>query len=237
MGAQLEDGYTRFANELLEALLTARLSSRQWAVLIALARKTYGFNKKEDDIGLSQLAELTGLAKSHVSVTVRELEDRRIINRRQGKYGHVMGINKSHKTWVGVTKTVTAVTESVTVTGSVTGGYRIGTAGVTELVQGGVTESVTTKDNPTKDNQKTTPKECAPQAKRDSNVAVADRRSGQDRRIADRFEDFYAAYPRKKSRQHALKAFSKLNPDEQLLAEIIAGIGKIHVLSRIRRPG
>ena len=224
MSVQLEDGYTRFANELLEAMLTARLSSRQWAVLIALARKTYGFNKKEDDIGLSQLAELTGLAKSHVSVTVRELEERRIINRRQGKFGHVMGINKAHKTWVGIAKSATGVTESVTVTETVTGGYRIGTVGVTELVQGGVTESVTTKDNPTKDNQKTIPKECAPQAERDD--VVADRRSGQDRRIADRFEDFYAAYPRKKSRQQAMKAFAKLDPDEQLLTEIISGIGR-----------
>ena len=150
---QLEDGHTRVANELLEALMLAKLTSRQWAVVMALIRKTYGYNKKTDDIGLSQLCDLTGLAKPHVSVTVRELEDRKIISRKQGRFGHIMGINKNHAMWVevdkkavkGVTELVTGVTETVTVTESVTGGYRIGKAGVTE--------TVTTKDKPTKDNK------------------------------------------------------------------------------------
>lgn len=151
---QLEDGHTRIANELLEALLLARLTSRQWSIVMALVRKTYGYNKKTDDIGLVQLSDLTGLAKSHVSVAVRELEERRIISRKQGKFGHIMGINKNHVQWAGVerraaqrvTEVVTEVTESVTVTESVIGGYQIGKAGVTD--------SVTTKDKPTKDNTK-----------------------------------------------------------------------------------
>lgn len=211
---QLENGYTRIANDLLEAIIAARLTSRQWAVLMAIIRKTYGFNKKDDDIGLGQLAEMTGLAKPHVSVTVRELADLRIINRRQGTFGHILGINKHLNSWVGVTKTVTptvtetvTVTESVTVTETVTGGYRIGTEGVTETVTPPVTESVTTKDNPSKDNQKTTPKDTfASQAMR------------------DRFAKFYEAYPKKKSRAKAEKAFAKLDPDEQLLTAMIAGI-------------
>ena len=156
---QLEDGFTRLANELIEELLLARLSSRQWCVVIALARKTYGYNKKTDDIGLSQLADLTGLAKSHVSVTVRELEDRRIISRKQGKFGHIMGINKNHEQWTGVERRAAPrVTVPVTVTESVT--VTDLDLGVTELVASGVTETVTTKDNPTKDNkQKKGPRE------------------------------------------------------------------------------
>jgi phage replication O-like protein O len=205
---QLEDGYTRLANELLDAFIRAGLTSRQWAVAMAIVRKTYGFNKKEDDLGLSQISEMTGIAKAHVSVAVRELEARRIITRKQGVFGHKLGINKHLKTWLaGVTKSVTGVTETVTVTDSVTGGYRIGIEGVTESVTPPVTESVTTKDNPSKDSQKTTPKDTlASQAMR------------------NRFERFYAAYPKKKSRGTAEKAFAKLNPDEQLLADILAGI-------------
>ncbi len=133
--------------------MLARLTSRQWSIVMALVRKTYGYNKKTDDIGLVQLSDLTGLAKPHVSVAVRELEERRIISRKQGKFGHIMGINKNHVQWteVGrkaaqvVTESVTGVTESVTVTDSVIDGYRIGNSGVTE--------TVTTKDNPTKDNK------------------------------------------------------------------------------------
>lgn len=152
---QLEDGYTRLANELLDAFIQAGLTSRQWAVVMAIVRKTYGFNKKEDDIGLGQLSDMTGIAKAHLSVTVRELESRQIITRKQGVFGHRLGINKKFKTWLsGVTKTVTGVTESVTQE-SIKGGYRIGTKRVTESVTPPVTETVTTKDNPSKDNQKT----------------------------------------------------------------------------------
>lgn len=143
---QLEDGYTRIANELLEALAMAKLTARQWAVLAVILRKTYGFNKKVDDMGLSQLAAATGIAKPHVSVALRELEARNIINRKVGQFGHLIGVNKNHKSWLWVTESVT-VTDSVTVTESVQRGHRIGNEGVTE--------SVTTKDNLTKDNQKT----------------------------------------------------------------------------------
>lgn len=44
--------------------------------------------------------------------------------------------------------------------------------------------------------------------------------------LQNRFARFYDAYPRKKSRKAAEKAFTKLNPDEQLLAAILAGIGR-----------
>jgi len=155
---QLEDGHTRIANEILEALLLARLTSRQWSVVMAIIRKTYGYQKKTDDIGLGQLSDLTGLGKPHLSVAVRELEERRIISRKQGKFGHIMGLNKDHTQWIeverksakGVTESVT-VTETVTVTDSVKRGYQIGKAGVTELV--------TTKENPTKEKQKKEPRE------------------------------------------------------------------------------
>lgn len=207
---QLENGYTRLANELLDEFISAGLTSRQWAVLMAIVRKTYGYNKTEDDIGLSQLSEMTGIAKGHVSVTVRELESMKIINRKVGVFGHNLSVNKKYKSWKTSNKKVTEsvpVTETVTVTDSVTeglpnqyqGGYRIG--------KNGVTESVTTKDNLTKDNQKTTPKDIL-----------------ASQTMRDRFNRFYSAYPKKKSRGQAEKAFAKLNPDEQLLAEMISGI-------------
>ena len=44
---QLEDGYTRIANELIEALMRTNLSAYQSRVLWAIWRKTYGFNKRK----------------------------------------------------------------------------------------------------------------------------------------------------------------------------------------------
>lgn len=45
------------------------------------------------------------------------------------------------------------------------------------------------------------------------------------RSIQSRFEEFYSAFPIKKSKGQALKAFMKLNPDDDLLARMISAIG------------
>jgi phage replication O-like protein O len=96
---QLENGYTKLANELLDALISAGLTARQWAVSMAIIRKTYGFNKKADEIGLSQLAAMTGIDKAHLSRTVRELEAAKIIHRSAGVHGHSLSINKKYRQW------------------------------------------------------------------------------------------------------------------------------------------
>lgn len=49
------------------------------------------------------------------------------------------------------------------------------------------------------------------------------------RRVATRdedFEKFWTAYPRKDSKVQAKKAFDKIAPNEQLFAEILAGVGR-----------
>jgi phage replication O-like protein O len=61
--ADLDDGFTRIANELLEAVMRAGLSQHQLLVFMAVMRKTYGFNKKSDWVSNEQLSELTGILR------------------------------------------------------------------------------------------------------------------------------------------------------------------------------
>lgn len=61
--ADLDDGFTRIANELLEAVMLAGLSQHQLLVFMAVMRKTYGFNKKTDWVSNDQLSALTGLKR------------------------------------------------------------------------------------------------------------------------------------------------------------------------------
>jgi len=42
--------------------------------------------------------------------------------------------------------------------------------------------------------------------------------------LQNRFERFYTAYPRKRGKGNALKAFAKLDPDDNLLAKILAAL-------------
>ncbi|RKY58914.1 MAG: hypothetical protein DRP95_05520 [Candidatus Latescibacterota bacterium] len=95
---QLEDGYTRVANELLEAIIAFPFTNRQLKMVLALIRLTYGYNQKVARVSKSYLARITGLHLPHVGQTLRELERMNVLITRDGK----MGINKRYGTWVPV---------------------------------------------------------------------------------------------------------------------------------------
>lgn len=96
---QLEDGYTRIANDLLDAIIKFDFSKRQQKIVFAVARKTYGFGKKNDDISASQLVEITGLSRANVSRTIAELKKRNVLTVDVGKYGYLIEINKNYLLW------------------------------------------------------------------------------------------------------------------------------------------
>ena len=60
---QHEDGYTRIANEIMEALARFRIPGEARQMLDVIIRKTYGFNKIKDRISTSQLMAATGLRR------------------------------------------------------------------------------------------------------------------------------------------------------------------------------
>ena len=95
---QCENGYTRIANELLEALCKLHLSGNAMMVLWAVIRKTYGWNKTSDWISGGQLAAMTGLCRSRVCEALALLQGRRIILRDKG----LIGIQKDYTTWTDI---------------------------------------------------------------------------------------------------------------------------------------
>ncbi|HID3789959.1 TPA: replication protein [Klebsiella pneumoniae] len=93
--ADLDDGFTRIANELLEAVMRAGLSQHQLLVFMAVMRKTYGFNKKSDWVSNEQLSELTGILPHKCSAAKSTLVKRGILT----QTGRVIGINKAVSEW------------------------------------------------------------------------------------------------------------------------------------------
>lgn len=76
---QLENGHTRIANEILEALCRYRIPGEEMQCLLVVIRKTYGFGKKEDEISLSQFAAMTGLKRPNVSRALTSLLSKKIL--------------------------------------------------------------------------------------------------------------------------------------------------------------
>ena len=96
---KVEDGYTKIANELLDAILLFDFSERQYKIVFAIIRKTYGYNKKQDDISLSQLSAITKIPNNHVSSIISKLVEMNVIIKNKGKFANVLSINKSYDSW------------------------------------------------------------------------------------------------------------------------------------------
>lgn len=152
-----DNGFTRIANELLEAVIGAGLTQNQMLITLAVIRKTYGYNKTSDWVGNAQLSELTGLPETRCSTERNKLIKMKVLS----LSGRLIGINKEVSAWQtkfhGNGKP--AITESVNITEPVK---------FTESVKETFTESVNpdlqnllnTKDNSTKeskDNNNNTP--------------------------------------------------------------------------------
>lgn len=80
-GAQLEDGYTRIANELMDAAMKAPFTSREARVFRAVERATFGWNKKKAWLAASVLSEMTGLTAQNASKALNSLIKKRVIIR------------------------------------------------------------------------------------------------------------------------------------------------------------
>jgi phage replication O-like protein O len=227
---QLEDGHVRIANALLEAILVFGFSQRELLVLLTIIRKTYGFNKKADDMSASQIGALCGVARQHVTTTLNGLAARNVITKTPGEYGMIIGIQKDHRKWVSTAQIGTADSpESGLVPNQDMS--QIGTGGSPESGQVDSPDSGHTKDNLPKDNHQKT-KSCAPDAGGDAADETPAGRLGRAKTgiVAERrarFDRFYDAYPRKRSRGAAEKAFAKINPDDETVDLMLAAVARL----------
>lgn len=132
-----ENGYTRIANELLEAVIGSGLTQNQLLITLAVIRKTYGYNKTADWVGNSQLSELTGLPVTRCSTERNKLVKMNVLS----VTGRLVGINKEVSAWKtkfnGISK---AFTEPVKFTESVKDPF-------TESVNPALQNLLNTKDN------------------------------------------------------------------------------------------
>lgn len=104
---QLENGYTRVANAILDALSCTDLSGSAWRCAVFIIRKTYGFKKKHDPISLSQFELGTQLTRMSVTRGIGELVKKNIISKTKSGYICVYTFNKDYDTW-GSIKLVTS---------------------------------------------------------------------------------------------------------------------------------
>lgn len=106
---QIENGHTKIANELVEALARHNLSAYESRVLWCIFRKTYGWNKKTDRVSYTQFAAATGIDRRHISRAINSLKSRSIIICNGRGYDLEYGIQKNYELWDLTPKEATVI--------------------------------------------------------------------------------------------------------------------------------
>ncbi|MFO7970170.1 MAG: replication protein [Desulfobacterales bacterium] len=107
---QIENGHVKIANELWDALARIRISGEEWQVLNIVIRKTYGWNKKEDQVSLSQFVLGTGLKKPNVIRARQKLLSKKIMIIKKDNAGNLIyRINKDFDQWEPLSKKITVI--------------------------------------------------------------------------------------------------------------------------------
>jgi len=106
---QLENGYTRIADEILEKVATTKLNGTQLRILLIVWRSTYGWQKKEFELSESYLAKATGIHKQQIKRELKTLINMEIILvKKEATFttGRILAFNKNYTVSTQVAKKI-----------------------------------------------------------------------------------------------------------------------------------
>jgi len=199
---QTKDGYTRIANEIMDALIKTdiRIPPEARKVLDLVLRETYGFSRKSAKFKAGYIAKNTCLSRQNARRALNRLEKMRLVTVVRSDYGVVrsdyaieISIQKDYEKWVPYSAQSDRTTQSDLTTGVVR------------------SDSPPYKETIKKPKTPPTPP----------------RAGGVVGGVGDQngfFDQFWSAYPRKVAKQAAVKAFKKIKKPADLMPAILAAI-------------
>ncbi len=98
---QIKNGYTRIANELLEAICRLDISGNEMRILLYIIRRTYGFNTSYAEIPLSDISCAVGMRREHIQKALKKLSGKKIIEVRTygGSKSQTISVIKDYQRW------------------------------------------------------------------------------------------------------------------------------------------
>ena len=107
---QLENGYTRIADEIFENMAKTKLNGTQFRILMIVWRSTYGWQKKEHELSLNYLVKATDINKRQIQRELSTMIDLGIIIEKEApsfNKPRVIAFNKNYKPSTQVAKKTT----------------------------------------------------------------------------------------------------------------------------------
>ena len=113
---QIENGYTRVANELLEAVYKTDFTATELKILLFVMRFTFGFSKKSHQFSLTFISKGIGISKRYASNSVGKLINDnilKVIKEHTDTESRIVQLNKNYDKWMNRTA-VQLVKQSMT---------------------------------------------------------------------------------------------------------------------------
>ena len=99
---ELDDGYLKLANELVDQFVKLKITATQWNILFLVMRETYGYNRKAKDLSVSYIAKAIGVSEYSTSKAVQDLIQKKILveySQPTPRASREIGINKYYLDW------------------------------------------------------------------------------------------------------------------------------------------
>jgi|GEM_PF-1100545 len=228
------------SNALVDALLPS-LSEAELKCYLYIVRKTRGWQKREDAISISQFVKGTGLSNRHIIKACNSLVAQGLIEQSVGarrvKVFAVLSLRAADPKVTG------DVTSAVTLDRA-SDDLRSGLAMTDGHTQKDTTlKNTTSKDTASQDtvpadailknsfknsddsaehSPSVVPKVTAKASSKPSSKSALRSRAKTEMQV--QFERFWLAYPRKQAKQEALRAYLKIAPDADLLAQMMTAV-------------
>ncbi|MHB1151868.1 MAG: replication protein [Eubacteriales bacterium] len=196
---QKENGYTPIANEFLEKIYGEAFTSSELRIFLTVLRFTYGLSRKTHKMSGSFIAKATGL---NARATARVLKDliRKNVILETAKNSY------TESREIGLNKNYEAWS-------MYSGRYTPDSTQCTAAGGGYV---------PSKGEEV-----CTAQYSKITKVKTKIKTSVQESVFPEPFNRFWDVYPKRQAKQDALKAFRKLNPNDELLKVITEAVKRL----------
>lgn len=99
---QLEDGFTRLANEIMDVISRCKFNGTEFRIIMVIWRYTYGFNRKEHKMSANFIANAIGIDSSRVRKVLKNLIDSKVILvKKEATFNQprVLSFNKKYDDW------------------------------------------------------------------------------------------------------------------------------------------
>ena len=96
---QLENGHTRIANELLEAIVKYPFCAIELKIVLFIIRGTYGWRKKTAIFSYGVIAKSVKSDIRYIKRLMNRLIQDKVLIKEKSKQQNCFGLNKDYKSW------------------------------------------------------------------------------------------------------------------------------------------